>query len=721
MKIYELEPFAVGFMEADRNDRGYRIACGIKKFAENVPLKIDTSEWFVGLGGNWGNAKIKHSRDAGIRAREEDRQQQLEHFPSLAADINRIYDYFTPLDLEDHIRNNVKTETERMLDRHFCCWGAGGGHSNPDYELFLRVGTTGLREKIQRFRTIHTDKDDFYDALSLCLDAIEILSARYQALAEKMMPLANQEDAKILTRIISAFDNIPYHTPRNFFEAAQMFWLLFSFLDIDSPGLFDLTMGTYYQDHDKEDRYHCLEKLWQLFFKTRTWNLCISGSDEFGNVFVNDLTYDVLRVAREFRYNTPNITMRMSKNTPKELWEAAVDTIATGIGMPAIYNDECVCTALEAIGIPASDAHKYCMNGCNQIDIFGKSHMGLEDGEINMAKALEFVLFNGVCQNSQLKLGLETGDPSTFETFDDFYAAYIKQVSYLADTIVNVSNKCQEAYSIHAPHPWRSLFTQGCIEKGLDMKNKGPIYGHGQILTEGMADSADSLSAIKHFVYDEKKYTMAELVSALKANFESWDDLYRDFSTYVKFGNDISSADEMYVNISDYVYRYFRNKPTFRGGYFGVGCSTFYRAPDYGIRLGALPNGKKKGDALLTDSIGATPGRDKNGPTALLNSVLKANQYLATSGNVMQMRFSKSQFNTPSGKAAFINLAKTYFNEGGQTLQVNVVSKEELLDALDHPENHENLIVRVGGFSQYFNKLSRDQKDNIIQRTEITM
>lgn len=720
MNIEKLEPFAIGYKNAEKDDVGYRIACGFKKFAENIDISINPEEWFVGLKGSWGNTSIRYSRGDGISARVDRHKKQLEKYPELTEEINSLYDYFYPLDLEKHF-DLLSNDLERELNLNKCCWGAGGGHSNPDYEMLLRLGTTGLKQKIERFKKVHTDKTVFYEGLTISLEAVEILALRYKELAEQLLSGADGNDKIILSRQIKALENVPQNKPRDFFEACLMFWLTFTFLDVDSPGLFDYILGEYYQTHDKADRFDCLKKLWELFKETRTWNLCISGSDEFGNVFVNDLTHDVLKVARECKYNTPNITMRMCENTPDELWLEAVETLATGIGMPAIYNDDCVCTALEALGIPSGDAHKYCMNGCNQIDIFGKSHMGLEDGEISIIKCLEFALFNGVCKYSNKKLGLETGNPEDFADFNEFLNAYKKQAEFVADIIVNISNRCQREFAKIAPHPWRSALTQGCIEKGLDMKNKGPIYGHGQVLTEGLPDTADCLAAIKHFIYDTKKYTMKELTEALDQDFEGFEELYNDFSSHKKFGNDIDEVDEIYADITDHIYRYFQTKQTFRGGVFGVGCSTYHRAPNYGLHCGALPNGKKKGETTLADSIGATPGRDVSGPTALLNSVLKGNQYLATSGNVMQIKFSKSQFNTTAGKAAFIALAKTYFKLGGQTLQINVLSKEELLDALLHPDKHENLIVRVGGFSEYFNKLPPALQESVIKRTENIM
>ena len=518
-------------------------------------------------------------------------------------------------------------------------------------------------------------------------------------------------------RIIAAFENIPQRSPRNFFEACQMFWLAFSFLEIDSPGLFDYTMGSYYEKDQSGIRYQCLQKLWELFHDTRTWNLCIGGSDEYGNDTCNELTYDVLKVAREFRYNTPNITMRFHKNSPEKAWDEAVETLATGIGMPAIYNDECVCAAMKRLGIPERDAHLYCMNGCNQIDIYGKSHMGLEDGEINVAKALQYVLFRGRCGYTHEKFGLDMGDPSGLKTFDDFLNAFYKEIDYMADKVTSISNMAQKTHAENAPNPWRSNLIYGCVERGLDYKNKGPLYGHGQILTEGLTDTADSLAAIKHYVYDEQKYTIKQLVKGLKRDFRGCEEMRRDLASYHKFGNDIDDVDEIYKRITHHIYEYFLSIATFRGGKFGVGCSTFNRSAIYGKYTGALPDGKRKKDTNFAESIGAVPGCDTQGPTALLNSVLKVDQTLATSGNVLQLKFSKGQFCTPTGKQAFKALAKTYFGQGGQTLQINVVSPEELLDAKAHPERHQNLIVRVGGFSEYFVRLTPELQDNVIKRT----
>lgn len=720
-----LEPFAMGFKEADTTNiapeyrREYRIAAGNRKQMEHIRLHIDPKDWFAGPCGRFPDQGIRYNRGNGIfHFAPDDLERRCREYPELAEEFKKLYGEF------DHIRTDKIAGGTLRPDQHErwstkACWGAGAGHANPDYEMLLRLGTDGIREKIKRFRKINVGKDGFYDALELALSALDVVGKRYRELALAMLPDASAEDAVILKRIADALSVVPQKTPRNFFEACQFFWLAFSFIDTDSPGNFDQFMKDYYLPDDKADRYECLRHLWELFHRTRTWNLCIGGSDEFGNDLCNDLTYDVLRVAREFKYETPNLTMRFHKNSPDRAWRAAAETLATGIGMPAIYNDDVVCPALESLGIPASDSHKYCMNGCNQIDIFGKSHMGLEDGEFCVAKALEYALFNGEDQYNFHVLGLETGEAKDFPDYESFKRAFLQQCDFLVDQVVEISNHIQQIFAKEAPNPWMSCVIQGCIEKGQDYKNHGPFYGHGQILTEGLPDAVDSLAAIKHYVYDTGKYAMSDLVKALKANFEGYEDLYRDFSTYHKFGNNIEDVDAIYAEVSDHIYEYARTKKTFRGGYFGMGCSTFNRSADYGIHLGALPNGKRRGESTLGESIGPVPGCDTNGPTAMLNSVLKCNQYLATSGNVLQMKFIKRQFETEEGMNAYIALAKTYFRLGGQTLQINVVSQEELLDAVAHPDKHQNLIVRVGGFSAYFVRLDSGLQENIIKRTQM--
>jgi formate C-acetyltransferase len=290
-------------------------------------------------------------------------------------------------------------------------------------------------------------------------------------------------------------------------------------------------------------------------------------------------------------------------------------------------------------------------------------------------------------------------------------------MEYAVLQICLASNAGQLGRGLYSPNPYRSCLIEGCLEKGVDYRNGGPLYNHGQILGEAIADAGDSLWAVKKLVYDQKKYTMAELVKALDDNFVGHDQLYYDFSHCEKFGNDCAEVDEITAKFINRCFELFNRTKTYRGGYFSGGCSPYNRAANVGRALGALPSGHKKGDPIIADCIGAHPGCDVNGPTSLIKSVLNFNHVLCGSGFVLQAKFDKKIFNSTKGKQAFIALVKTFFACGGQQYTATVVSKEDLIDAKAHPELHRDLIVRVGGYSDYFVNLDEGLQDNIIART----
>ncbi len=712
-----IEPFAVGYLNADKyDDPGYKIACGMLNYAKFMPIIVNVDEFFVGEY-DFEECAVKSHYGNTIQVNEEFLKREMEEYPHLKEELEYILEKMFPLDSNKAFLKS-RTETEAKLMDMKACWGGEwGGHANPDYETFLKLGTNGIRQKIEEGRDANPGKDAFYDGLKISMDALDVLADRYSMLAYKQSLYAEDAEKAHLLRLADSLRHCPMNPPRDFFDACQMFWLCFVFIGTDSPGRFDQFMIDYYRKSEEADAVECLEKLWQLFFKTRTWNLCVSGSDEHGNDMTNELSYLVLQTARKYKYATPNITMRVHKGTPEDLLEEAVMTYASGVGMPSLYNDENVCPALKTLGIPDYDAHDYCMNGCNQIDIMGKSHMGLEDGEVCLAKCLEFTLFAGECQYSHDKIGLDCGNVESFDTYEELLAAFKKQVEYVTDHTVNMANKAQKIYADINPNPFRSCLIQGCIESGKDYKNGGPLYNHGQVLAEGIADTADSLAAMKYFIYETKKYTMKELKDALKNNFEGYEKLYKDFSTFKKFGNDDDYVDGIAVDIVEHFFTYLRTKQTYRGGTYTGGCSPFNRVATYGEKVMALPNGKLAGDATLADSIGSVPGEDANGVTALMNSALKYPHNLAGSGFILNLKFNKSLFDHERGHKAAKALIKAYFADGGQNLSPMVVSREELEDALIHPEKHKNLIVRVGGYSDYFVNLSPELQQNVIKRT----
>ncbi len=718
--LAKIDPFLYGYFLDETLEHGERVGLALLHAAKNIEIRFSRQLLpETAFETKYGSSSYTPSE--GLRFHNDNIMKLAEEFPEHKETLRR---YIHELNVFTSKAKRLYSEVTEELDRSGAEWGGGwGGHSNPDYGRIVNFGTDFIRTIISDNRDKHPAEAWFYRSCSYTLDAIDILGDRYRELAlENAGKCESADDKEFYIRMAKAFETVPKKPAYDFTSAMCSFMLVFALDGSDSPGRFDQYMyPAYSKTENKEEITDLLDRLWEYFHDHRSWNLCISGSDENGNDETNELTYDILAMVRKKGYNTPNLTCRVHSNTPDKLWNAIADTLATGTGLPALYNDDVVCAALEKIGIPPEDSHDYCMNGCNQIDILGKSHMGLEDGEVNFAKCLEFALHNGVNAMNGEKVSIETGDPETFTTYEKFERAFMDQLEFVTYNSCSSANTFQHLRGVFEPHPLRSCLIEGCLEKGRDYRNGGPLYNHGQILAEGIADTGDSLYAVKKLVYDEKKYTISELIDALDANFEGYEQLHHDFKNCEKFGNDIEAVDQIAARALNRFFTILKRNNTYRGGVFTGGCSTFNRAAGYGQMTAALPNGKLKGEPLLADSIAATPGRDSNGPTAQIKSVLRYNHTDACSGFVFQNKFEKKMFNSEKGKASFIALAKAYFAGGGQQYTVSVVSPEDLLDARVHPENHGNLIVRVGGYSDYFVNLDEELQNNVIERTFMDM
>lgn len=711
------EPFALGFINEPSPCMTKKIAAGQKAAYKEMTVSVDTETGLPDCACN--GLGVWHCYGFGLFCNRDHLRQKAENNPEHRDEYMYLLEKFEPYISWEASRNAFSDEERDMFDGMGGWGGTWIGHAVPNLINIAVYGTVAMRDTVLSHKEKNPGKEDFYDGLLIYLDAVDELAKRVREAIDRTLPTADENGVRKLTRLKKTFENCPEKPAVTFADACGVYVMLFTNDGIDSPGHFDQYMIDFYRNSDKEESLEMLDDMWEFFHKTRTWNLCIGGSDENGRDLTNELTFDILEVTARKGYNTPNLTMRRHKNTPKELLYSAAKCIGTGCGMPVIYNDEVVCPALERLGIPPCDSHLYVMNGCNQIDIQGKSHMGLEDGEVNLGKAVELVFSQGVCQVTGKKFGIDTGDPAEFDTFEKFYDAVSAQIRHLADLACSMSNKAQELYSRITGNPLRSLTIEGCLEKGLDYKCGGPLYGHGQILAEGVADCIDSVAAVKKYVYEDKKYTIKEMADAVNSDFAGNEDM-SDFlrRSPLRFGNDNEYVDAVAKDIIDSFNTYLETKTTWRGGFFGGGCSPFTRAANNGKSTGALPSGKRLREPMYADSIGASPGRDVNGPTALLNSCLNFDHTLPTSGFVLNVKFDKVLFNTEKGMNAFISLINAYFEGGGQQISVTVVSRDELLDAKVHPERHRDLIVRVGGYSDYFVNLPPELQDNVIARTD---
>lgn len=708
------EPFARGYLNSGSGSIYISTGAGYLEAAKSIEISFDPDTGFPTF--DLGNTACFPSFSAGESPNVPLLEKKAKESPECAEDYLYIAERMKEYDVGARIWGSFSKGEYDVLFSTSGWGGTWGGHALPDLADFARIGTDGIREKIRLYEKKNPGKEDFYSGLLLTLDALDALGERiYGAAVKEYEKTKNSK----LEKIISAFSHCPKSSARTFAEAVSVYVVIFKLDGIDSPGRFDQYMIDFWNASDRDESREALEDLWLFFHKTRTWNLCISGSNENGTDQTNELSYEILRVARKYRFETPNLTMRCHENTPETLWDEAVETIMSGIGMPALYNDGAVCRALESIGIPSEDSHRYAMNGCNQIDIQGKSHMGLEDGEVNLGLALSYALTGGFNLAQKKRVGAATPCAEELDTYEKFRAALLSQIRYLTRAVCSMANKSQRIYAEYSANPIRSMTISGCIERGLDYKNGGPLYGHGQVLLEGVPDCIDSVANIKKFVYEDKKYTLAEVRDAILADYEGYEEMYLTFKkSGLNFGNDIPCVDEIAADIVNFFNTFIKTIDTERGGVYTGGCSPFDRAAVNGGAAGALPNGKRAGEPLYGDSIGATPGKDVCGPTALLNSCLAFNQTLPCSGFILNLKFARSVISGDKAKENVKHLAKSYFKQGGQQLQITCADREELLDALDHPENHRNLIVRVGGFSAYFTDLTRELQENVISRTD---
>ncbi|MBE6568716.1 MAG: hypothetical protein E7658_00690 [Ruminococcaceae bacterium] len=718
------EPFAYAYLS--NVEKGEYIALAEGMYAECAAMDIEYDEevklFQCGrICRGWNDDSVAGFVSApGLYCNAEAMAKKRKAFPEYADFFDAVEKVLGPKDM-DHLLCNAFTHEEHVASENGTCWGGTwAGHTVPDFGGLLELGTSGLRAKINRYRSTNPYSAEFYDALERVLDGFDLIGERVKAEAEKRAAEAADEGEKNhFLAIARAMETCPQNTPYDFLSASQFFWIFFSYDGYDSPGRLDQIFLPYWKKTPYDEAFAILDGMWIGFHQHRTWNVCISGSDENGNDTTNEISFAFLELVKKHRFQTPNLTMRCHENTDPALMRSAAEAIGAGCGLPTLYNDRAVCRMfMDELGIPPKDAHNYAMNGCNQIDIQGRSHMGLEDGEVNLCKCVELMLNRGVCTYTGEKIGFDCGDPLTFTTFDEVLAAFKKEVEYITDMACRMSNKSQKVHADNSPNLWRSLMIQGCIEKGRDFKAGGPIYNHGQILAEGLADAVDSLAAMRYHVFEQKNFTMAELLDGMDKDFEDNEVMRRMLSEKpVRFGNGDPDTDALAREVVEHYFRHLLTIPTYRGGWYTGGCSPFIRAAGYGRNTGACPNGRHKFEPMFADSIGATPGRDEEGPTALLNSALQLPHELAGSGFILNIKFDKDVFNTEEGMENFLAIWKTYFENGGQQLSVTVVSQEELLDAKVHPENHRDLIVRVGGYSDYFVNISADLQDNVIART----
>jgi len=591
----------------------------------------------------------------------------------------------------------------------------GYTHSIINFGRILREGLDGYRERIEEhlaeaLRSAQGDKTNrdrqFYEALLVLLDGIAALHRRMivHLRDSDRVPASRRR----LASVRDAFDRVPFAPATTFYEAMVATNFLFHLDGCDDLGRFDQDLWPYYRDDLAAGRVtpdEALAWITQLFQNVDTafaWNCAIGGTAPDGTQGCNDLTMLCLRAANGRR--RPNLALRLRRDTPDEIWSQALDTISGGTGIPALYNEEEYYHAIEHadLGVTPEDMPHYAFGGCTELMVHGRSNVGSLDDTFNLALCFEQSLHRHLPH---------------CETFDHLMALLKQDVSTEIAAMCDRVSRDQESKARWQPQPIRTLLIDDCLDNAMEFNAGGARYNWSVICIAGLPNTYDSLAAIKQVVFDNEEIGAEELLQALRDNFEGHEELRRRLMHCPHYGNNDPYVDDIAVEIAEHVFREFMSHTPWRGGRFLASCLMFVTYGHFGAQVGATPDGRLA-HTPVADSAGAVQGRDRSGPTALLRSVARVPHYLAPGTLVINIRFTRRLFDDPAARAQLQALVRTYFDLGGMQLQINVVDQRILQEALDNPEAHQDLIIRIGGYSEYFHRLDRDLQLSLLERIE---
>ena len=645
--------------------------------------------------------------------------------------------------------------------------GAGGGRAMsgaglhpiglyvPDYEKIIHNGMRKIinecKQRIAELKYVDfnsMEKKLFWEGVITCLEAAIVWANRYGEEAERQAAETDDPKRKAeLLEMARICHKVPENPPETFREALQCFWFCFLLMN-PSPtcafGRFDQYMYPYYKKDIEEGRItdaEVLELLEIMRLKDMQlnnvagmenrkrnagmakWHNCVIGGVDpiTGEDATNPLSYLIIEAAKEVRTPHHTISIRVHKNSPKEFIKAGVDLVALGLGMPAFVGDESYINFFLSRGVSLEKARNYSLAGCVDGFIAGETR-GEMAAMFVVTLVYDIFMHNGYCPTSGYNVGIKTGEITEFKTFDEYLAGFYKQLEYLislANQFFNVqmSTTCDMFTDFI-----RGTMTKGCLEEGIQpvkIKHK-PFDALTVCSAVGVVNVANSLAAVKKLVYDEKKYTMAELKAALDANWEGYEQMRQDCLDAPKFGNNDDYVDFLAADVYSHYADYLSAQKTMNDGFAVPNAISITAHQPGGAQCTATPDGRFSGELLADASMSPAQGTDKNGPTAAFQSAMKVNQdkYQAT---LMNMKFSPSSLKTDADREKLADLIKVYLTNGGKHIQFNVVDRVTLEDAVVAPERHKDLIVRIAGYSAYFTMLTTQIQNDVINRTEHTL
>ncbi|MDR0504417.1 MAG: hypothetical protein LBG70_01210 [Bifidobacteriaceae bacterium] len=634
----------------------------------------------------------------------------------------------------------------------------GPGHTVADGKIYQQGYADWLIQIDQRLAALNygtdmqaADKAAELRGMRLVCEGMIILGQRYAQLARKRAAeVTDPTVAAELEELAAVCSRVPAHAPRTFREALQMYWFThigvtteMNNWDAYSPGKLDQHLEPFYTADlaagrlDRSSAKELLECLWIKFNNqpappkvgitlkesatyTDFCNINTGALRPDGSCGVSDVSYLILEVMSQMRLLQPSSNVQISRKTPDHFLKQALMVAREGWGQPAFYNTEAILSELLNMGKSLDDARcSGIASGCVETGVAGQEAYVLT-GYLNVPKVLELVLNRGYDQYSNKQVGLDLGNPEDFDTFEKLYAAFECQLRHVVDTKVAGNNLIERLFMQTMPVPLLSVITDDCLAQGVDYNAGGARYNTSYIQCVGLATITDSLMVFQEHVYGTGDLTMHELLAACAADFagfESVADIVRNKTP--KYGNDNDAVDQLMRRIAASLQEIIAGRPTPRGAHTVVEFLPTTCHIYFGEVMSASPNGRTSGKPL-PDGISPEKGADRLGPTAVVKSAAKLDQ-LKTGGALLNQKFTPSVVAGEKGLAALAALVRGYFALDGHHIQFNVVDWDTLLDAQAHPEQYTDLIVRVAGYSDYFNNLDRALQDEIIERTEQTL
>ena len=590
-------------------------------------------------------------------------------------------------------------------------------------------------------------KRDELKAMRIAAQAIIDFAFRHADALEALAKTEEEPQRRLeLLNMAQVCRNVPAHAPQTLHEALQYYWFIHLGVitevnpwDSFNPGRLDQHLYPFYIKDtaegrlNKEQAQELLHCFWIKFNNhpappktgvtaqesntyTDFCNINLGGLKPDGTDGVNEVTLLLLDVIEEMRLLQPSSNIQVSKKNPDSFIHRTLDILKTCFGQPSIFNADSVCQELLRQGKTLIDARKGGTSGCVETGAFGHEAYILT-GYFNLPKILEIMLNNGVDPRSSKQIGIATGDPRSFCSMDDLIEAYRKQLNYFVDIKIKGNNLIESLFMYNIPVPFLSLLIDDCVANGKDYMCGGARYNTNYVQGVGMGTLTDCFTAIQYNVFDQKNISMGGLLDALSKNFEDCEEFrYHLIYKTPKYGNDNDYADRFCRIIFELYYNAIDGHFSPRGAKSHINLLPTTCHIYFGSVIGALPDGRKSGEAL-SEGISPVQGADTNSPVAVIHSAAKID-HLRTGGTLLNQKFTPSFFDTSESIMKLCKLIRTYFQMDGHHIQFNVVSAETLIEAKKHPECCRDLIVRVAGYSDYFNDLIEPLQDEIIKRTE---